>query len=202
MIPPEEKEEEIQKKVAFYTTLINAWVATKMEVDKTLIVISSAGIGFLIMLIGNQGINSTTDFVIYVSAIVSFIAVIFLCVVVFQRNAKYLKSLIKNPDLKDSFLDFVDKAAKLFFALGLIFTLIIGIDVGLNQLHNNKNKKGDKTMAEDKSKQTGDSLNKTGRSNPDGEKSLSGFGELSPDRTNTNTGSGTGGTGKASTKKK
>jgi hypothetical protein len=40
--------ESIQKRVAFYTSLVNAWIQTRMEVDKTLIVISSAGIGFLI----------------------------------------------------------------------------------------------------------------------------------------------------------
>lgn len=203
--------EKIQKKVAYYSTLVNSWVQTRMEVDKTLIIISSAGIGFLVTLIGNQGIGCMTDFIVYVAALISFIAVIIFCVLVFQRNADHIEALIDNPETKDPYLDFLDNGAKFFFAVALVLTLIIGISIGLNQLHKNKSGKGDQEMADDKAKKLEElhehSLSKIGKFNPDNvEKSLHGLGGLNPDK-NTNSGGGTGtgtgsGTGEATTEKK
>lgn len=52
--------EQSQKRVAYYSALISAWIQTKMEVDKTLIIISSAGIGFLIAIISKLDIDNVT----------------------------------------------------------------------------------------------------------------------------------------------
>ncbi len=203
--------EKIQKKVAYYSTLVNSWVQTRMEVDKTLIIISSAGIGFLVTLIGNQGIGCLTDFVVYVVALVSFIVVIICCVLVFQRNAVHIEVLIENPETKDPYLDFLDNAAKFFFAVALMLTLIIGVSIGLNQLHKNKIGKGGQEMTDNKAKKLEElhknSLSKIGKFNPDNvEKSLHGLGGLNPDK-NTNSGEGTGtgtgsGAGKVTTENK
>lgn len=189
--------ESIQKRVAFYTSLVNAWIQTRMEVDKTLIVISSAGIGFLITLLNNKGVACATGFVVYLAAFLSFFVVIVLCIVILQRNSSYIKTLLNNPDAKDSYLDTIDIVAKVFFALALIFTLIIGISTGFDPLH--KNSKGDKEMTESKAKEilkkVNESLQGLDKLNPDKieKRSLSGLGDLRPDKnagsTSTNTGS-------------
>jgi hypothetical protein len=195
----EKNENELaQKKVAFYTSLVNAWIQTRMEVDKTLIIISSAGIGFLITLLTNQGITCVTVFIVYLAAFISFFVVIVLCIIILHRNSSYIEALIENQKAKDRCLETLDYLAKTFFALALIFTLIIGISMGFNQLYGNGNKKGDQIMTEIKEKKIGKILEKksfTGldKLNPGeiGNFSVSGLGGLSPDKstdgTSTNT---------------
>ena len=180
--------ESVQKRVAFYTSLVNAWIQTRMEVDKTLIVISSAGIGFLIALLTNKGVACTAIFVIYLAAFFSFFVVIVLCILILQRNSSYIATLLNNPDAKDPYLDAFDHVAKAFFALALIFTLIIGISSGLDQLYKNKNNKGDQEMTKNKAeeilKKADESLKGLDKLNPKkiDQKSLSGLGDLKPDK--------------------
>lgn len=191
--------EAIQKRVAFYASLVNAWIQTRMEVDKTLIVISSAGIGFLITLLNNKGFVSTTGFIVYLSAFFSFFVVIILCIVILQRNSSYILTLLNNPDAKDPYLGVIDHVAKFFFALALIFTLIIGISIGVDQLHKSKNSKGDQKMTESKAKEILKKVEESlkGVDKLDSSKieteSLDGLGDLNPDKstdsTSTNTGS-------------
>jgi hypothetical protein len=69
---PGKKDELAGKRVAFYSSLVNAWIQTRMEVDKTLIVISSAGIGFLITLLTRKVGISCNLFLLYLAAFVSF----------------------------------------------------------------------------------------------------------------------------------
>ncbi|MGY0582644.1 MAG: hypothetical protein ACW7DV_11235, partial [Paraglaciecola chathamensis] len=45
------------KNVAFYSTLLSAWIQTKMERDKTLITLSSAAIALLVTMLTTVGIN-------------------------------------------------------------------------------------------------------------------------------------------------
>ena len=119
--------EKSQKKVAYYSALVNAWIQTKMEVDKTLIIISSAGIGFLITIISKLDINNVTELIIYLSAFISFFIVIITCVEVFRKNAVYIKNIIDEKDDNHKSLDTYSFVAKLFFTLALIFILILGI---------------------------------------------------------------------------
>lgn len=146
-------DEQTSKRVAFYSSLVNAWVQTRMEVDKTLIVISSAGIGFLITLLTRNGGISCSLFLLYLAAFVSFFSVIVLCIMIFHRNSSYLEKVIKEDDedegaeavasdagdvdSKDDYiyLKAFDYLSKFFFALAFIFTLIIGIWTGLNQIN-------------------------------------------------------------------
>lgn len=44
----EENSLDEQKSVTYYSALVNAWIATRMEKDKQLLTLSSAGIGLII----------------------------------------------------------------------------------------------------------------------------------------------------------
>jgi hypothetical protein len=62
---PETEEERTQrelrelegKNIAHYSTLLSAWIQTKMERDKTLVTLSSAAIGFLVAILTAAGIE-------------------------------------------------------------------------------------------------------------------------------------------------
>ena len=181
--------EKSQKKVAYYSALVNAWIQTKMEVDKTLIIISSAGIGFLITIISKLDINNVTELIIYLSAFVSFFIVIITCVEVFRKNAVYIKNIIDEKDDNHKSLDTYSFVAKLFFTLALIFILILGINIGVKQL-----KKGGMEMEEKKGKLvTNEGLGGLHKLKPEVtvKKGLGGLGDLSPDRTDSSGNTGT-----------
>jgi hypothetical protein len=181
--------EKSQKKVAYYSALVNAWIQTKMEVDKTLIIISSAGIGFLITIISKLDINNVTELIIYLSAFISFFIVIITCVEVFRKNAVYIKNIIDEKDDNHKSLDTYSFVAKLFFTLALIFILILGINIGVKQL-----KKGGMEMEEKKGKLvTNEGLGGLHKLKPEVtvKKGLGGLGDLSPDRTDSSGNTGT-----------
>ena len=181
--------EKSQKKVAYYSALVNAWIQTKMEVDKTLIIISSAGIGFLITIISKLDINNVTELIIYLSAFISFFIVIITCVEVFRKNAVYIKNIIDEKDDNHKRLDTYSFVAKLFFTLALIFILILGINIGVKQL-----KKGGMEMEEKKGKLvTNEGLGGLHKLKPEVtvKKGLGGLGDLSPDRTDSSGNTGT-----------
>ena len=181
--------EKSQKKVAYYSALVNAWIQTKMEVDKPLIIISSAGIGFLITIISKLDINNVTELIIYLSAFISFFIVIITCVEVFRKNAVYIKNIIDEKDDNHKSLDTYSFVAKLFFTLALIFILILGINIGVKQL-----KKGGMEMEEKKGKLvTNEGLGGLHKLKPEVtvKKGLGGLGDLSPDRTDSSGNTGT-----------
>jgi hypothetical protein len=176
-----------QKEVAFYGNIVNAWIQTRMELDRTLIYISSAGIGFLITLLANkEGIN-TTDFLVFLAAFIAFFIVIILCVAIFHRNATHLEALLQNDKAKDRWLDALDCAAKGFFILALFCTLLIGVLTYSNQLYQINKNTGGNTMSENRSKELLNKIDEgsSGETRPSfeklDEKSLSGLGNLKPD---------------------
>ena len=62
-----------QKEIAFYSKVVEAWVATRMEKDKTLLSLATGGIGLLVTLLSTLGASSPTQLLLYGSAGVSFI---------------------------------------------------------------------------------------------------------------------------------
>ena len=176
----ENSDEHTQKKVAYYSALVNAWIQSRMEVDKTLIIISSAGIGFLVTIITTLGISNTAEFLIFIGAFVSFFIVIVTCIIVLDKNPKYIKSILYKEDNKESKLDRYDKLAKSFFIVALVFTLMIGANYGLKQILNN----GGTTMSDESKKRPLDeSLAGLKNLDPSSikKKSLNGLDQLNPD---------------------
>lgn len=184
----QKEDEEKQKRVAYYTSLINAWIQTKMESDKTLILISSGGIAFLINFLTKE-ITTITDLIIILAALISFFMVIVFCILIFERNSKLIEALTENTEAKDEWLGTLDKLAKGAFGLALIFTLIIGASNGIENLYKNLNSKGEMKMSDMKKVQN-ESLKDLGNLNPEKglEKSLNGLSSLRPEKNTSNKG--------------
>src|SRR4051812_12163082 len=62
-----------QKQVAFYGAVVTAWVETAMEKDKTLLSLSTGGIGLLVTLLTTVGPSSNDELWWYAAAGTCFV---------------------------------------------------------------------------------------------------------------------------------
>jgi hypothetical protein len=124
-----------EKEVQYYAAKANAWFATKLERDKTLISLSTGGIGLLVTLVTTVGASSLFILVIYLLGILSFLVCTISVVNIFNRNAVYLEKLIRNQAGPDSLLKFLDKSAYSSFILGVTFTFVLGLSAGIDKFY-------------------------------------------------------------------
>jgi hypothetical protein len=112
-------------KTAHYSASVQAWFGTKMEKDKSLLTLSSAGIGILVSL----GANSRAERIFYVFAILFLIITVFCTLLVFEINAKLIETVIREEDTTRSgkLADVLDYALMLSFLLGVIAFAMLGI---------------------------------------------------------------------------
>jgi len=117
------------KQSEYYAAKANAWFNTKLEYDKSLLVLSAGAIGLLITLLTTVGVNSITLLLIFITAILSFIVCLISILAIFSRNAKYLVELIQGKDTSDPVLGALDSLSIFSFILGVILSSIIGISI-------------------------------------------------------------------------
>ena len=87
-----DEEEYMQKRVAHYQILLTAWFENRMELDKRLITLSTAAIGFL-MFFYNE-LEETLDEKLWLYAGLSFILTIVTILLAIYINPSYIKCVI------------------------------------------------------------------------------------------------------------
>ena len=112
-------------KVAHYAASVQAWFVTKIEKDKSLLTLASAGVGLLV----SFGAVSNTEKILSIFSSLFFIITIFCCIAVFEINAKLIESVIQKKNVKESgrtakIIDFVLVCS---FLLGVVFFALLGI---------------------------------------------------------------------------
>lgn len=111
----------------FYGALIDAFLTTRMEFDKSLLALSSGGVGLLLTLVTTVGVPAGTPRNAAVASLVAFGLAILSVLVVFRVNATYLVALQKNDaersDSLKSILESVDTVASLLFGVGVVATV-------------------------------------------------------------------------------
>lgn len=127
------------KEIAFYEATVTAWYTTRFEKDKHLLSLSSAAIAVLVTLITAVGVKSPYTGVMYSLAVFSFLICILTVLSVFGRNAKYLESVVQGSDKNDPALAIMDKISKTSFILGIVFTLLVGLFSGIDDLNRQEN---------------------------------------------------------------
>lgn len=157
-----------EKHTAYYSSLVGAWIETRMERDKSLLALSTAGIGLLFTLLTTVGAGSTRMIVLYGVCFVCFLISIVCAITIFGWNATLIQCLLRNEVPNSRRLDILDKAVFGCFVAGLILTVVLGIATGMNKLKTEDNHMGDgiKTTQQ--------------IVGSDGQKSLSGLDKLSP----------------------
>jgi hypothetical protein len=115
-----------EKEVAFYSALVNAWISSRMEKDKSILTLSAGGVGLLVTLLVNFGIKSQCELLTYMTSIGGFLIAIFITLFVFERNTAHLKAVITENKQDDPILQISDKAANTAFLIGVIFLVFSG----------------------------------------------------------------------------
>lgn len=117
-------------KTAHYSASVSAWFGTKMEKDKSLLTLASAGIGILVSI----GASSKIEKICYVLAISFFVVTVFFTLLVFELNAKLIENLISEHKMErlGKIAELVDYALILSFLLGVVAFAILGISRFMN----------------------------------------------------------------------
>ena len=151
----------------FHGASYAAWFNTALEKDKSILTLSASGIGLLVTL--SSSLSSTTDAILYVAALLSFLSSLAIVLFIFSANKKLIEKTLAD-DNGDGKLKFLDSAALLSFGLGVLFSAVIGVSAGFESILNKKLKAQldsttasqcvkDEKMTEEKSKNS--NLNKS-----------------------------------------
>lgn len=132
--------EQKEKNVAFYTAIVDAWIGSSMERDKSILYIASGAIGLLVTLVTTVKYLTRWEFLFYFIALAAFLSTIIVVLIIFQRNTVFLTKLkadAENPEDKqtasggDPVLFFLDKALLVSFGVGMFFSFGIAV-INLN----------------------------------------------------------------------
>ncbi|MBF0283927.1 MAG: hypothetical protein HQL51_05660 [Magnetococcales bacterium] len=129
----QEDESRKLKDVEYYSAMVTAWFNTKLEHDKSLITLSTGGLGFIIA-ISSKILNSHPLFLAaYIVAIVSFLVCIASLLLIFKGNAKAIEGQIARSDPSQYIgkLKFLDKVASISFFVGVFLSSVLGILITL-----------------------------------------------------------------------
>jgi len=118
--------EQEAKRVEYYGAMVNGWLDTKMERDKTIVQLATGGVGLLVTLLTTVGANSPTAATLYGVAIGGFVVAITSAIAIFTLNADYLKAVVKKEEPGKG-LGRLDNVMLLGFALGLASSILIGV---------------------------------------------------------------------------
>jgi hypothetical protein len=123
---------EEQKDVAYYSALINAWITSKMERDKTLVLMSGGGIGLLVTLLSTVGAKQCWKVILYSFAFIFFTLTIVICIIIFDKNSKHIEEVLNKGQTRDYALRRLDKWSLISFVLAMLFSISIGVVSALN----------------------------------------------------------------------
>ncbi len=115
------------KKVAYYSALVDAWIHTRMERDKSLLSLSAGAIGLLVTLFMTIAVQNHIQVILYCLAFICFTLTILACLTIYRKNSEYLENLIDNNKFKDTFLEWLDKFSYYSFLFGVIFAIAIAV---------------------------------------------------------------------------
>jgi hypothetical protein len=138
--------EEDYKAVESYSAAQNAWYNTQIEYDKSLLTLSTAGLGFVIALLNTAGVTSAESLILNLLAIISFLISMGSVLFIFKKNGTYLherlmpKAQVTEPPTHSCLLGLLDNLATISFALGIVFSTILAISVALNSYSQHKEK--------------------------------------------------------------
>lgn len=131
----EKAEEELRdKRVEFYAASVEAWFNSRLEFDKSLLTLSSAGIGLLITLLSTLGIRSEATLLLYEAAVVAFLVCLGAVLWAMRRNSTHLEAVNRGEDASDPLLTALDNIAVVSFFIGVAFSAVLGIAAATHSL--------------------------------------------------------------------
>jgi hypothetical protein len=136
----EQGSNESQRDLARYSAMVNAWIATRMEKDKTLLLLAAGGSGLLASLMAAVGPSSMCELWLYGAASFFFLVTIGCAIWIFGRNGDHIEHVLNTNDQNDDkLLVKLDAWMLGSFVLGVILTTAVGLTAGYNRLHKKEN---------------------------------------------------------------
>lgn len=115
--------------------LLEAWIETRRETDRTLITLASGGIAVLVTLQTTLGVHSLLELRLYGAAFVAFLLAVLTGLWILRRDATLLAALIRGDRRStDPMLKWLDRALLLSFVLGVLISGYLGIAAGAASL--------------------------------------------------------------------
>lgn len=111
----------------YYTVALNFWVATALEKEKRLIILSSAGVGFIIHFLSTDLIFGTLDIICLKTGIACFSLCIIFGIITFDWNKKQIESIISGDLKNKSEMVCSERCCFGFFMLGVLAMMCFGI---------------------------------------------------------------------------
>lgn len=160
-----ESEEEItyEKKIAWYAAGLDAWYATRLEHDKSLLTLSAGGIGLLITLESTVGIQSLTAVICFPLAILAFIACVGAVLLIFKGNSDHLEKVVHGKEENSFRLAVLDRIALCAFFAGVVFSSAVIFSGAVRSVENRASNMKDGKQT---SVYTADSINGIHRMKP------------------------------------
>ena len=130
-----ETDKNVQKEIALYSAVVQAWAGTRMEKDRSILNLSAAGIGLLVTLLTTVGVTARCQLVLYILAMIGFGIAILTALWIFSKNATYLKQVAKSNKVgDDKTLVRLDRVLIIAFLVGITMLVTIGIVTARIQL--------------------------------------------------------------------
>lgn len=172
------------KNIAHYSVLLQAWVDTRMERDRTIVALSAAGVALVVTILTTIGPKHAWEMGFYGGAVAGFVLAIAVSLFIFHRNSAHIEEAIRGSSKNDPLLEKFDSIHTVAFLAGVILLAIVGVASAFHTL-NEESSMNDKTKTSSMLTQgilTGDSINGIGALAPADvlKKSLSGIGTLKP----------------------
>jgi len=194
------------EEIAWYSVLLQSWVTTRMERDKSILTLSGGGIGLLVTLLVSFGVKTQCEVLVYFISLTAFIMAVLCALWIFSRNSKYITRLHRNrkEHEADPLLGMLDRILIGAFITGIVATVALGL-VTVQRRQQTEEGAASMTLKKDGSSDTGEdkraslnelgelrrvdeSLNQMAALRPDG-RSLNNMDQMRPNSAGTETGS-------------
>ncbi len=91
-----QKQEKTQKRVAYYQTFLAAWVQNRMEFDKQLLILSTAGLGFVTFF--REDLKQRPEQILWFFSGGLFIITIILILITFRTSSNHIRCFLDEDN--------------------------------------------------------------------------------------------------------
>ena len=123
------------KNIAYYSALVQAWIQTRMERDKTLCTLSAAGIGLLVTLLTTVGVDFRWELIPCALAFIGFVVTIWCTINIYMRNSESIESIVNESKKEKPSLAKLDRWAEYAFIFAAVCASEIGFIAAWYQLY-------------------------------------------------------------------
>jgi hypothetical protein len=140
-------EQEEKRELAYYSAAIAAWFSTRMEHDKSLLTLSSAGIGLLITLATKSPVSGLVVRAFYAAALLGFLLCLMAVLLIYKQNSKHIEAILQNEERQSEVLGFLDKFALAVFGAAIVLSCLFGLALATSSPTNQEQEMSQETKS-------------------------------------------------------